>query len=78
MLESGEYFMSQAQKEKNKRAAMLERQVAKVEERKRQREDVFVAPEVRVKSGTWRGEGRCNAIPGNGSSRMNAVDALGA
>lgn len=76
MLESGEYFMSQAQKEKNKRAAMLERQVAKVEERKRQREDVFVAPEVRGKSRAWRGEGRCNVIAGNGTSSVNATDTL--
>lgn len=43
-LESGEYFMSQEQKQARAKAQQEERQAAKVEERQRQREAAFQAP----------------------------------
>lgn len=48
MLESGEYFLSQEQKAARAKAAQQAAQAGRVEERKRQREEAFVAPEVRA------------------------------
>jgi ribosomal RNA assembly protein len=44
-LESGEFFMSAEQKAARKAAAAHTRQQARIEERQRQREAAFVAPE---------------------------------
>lgn len=50
MLESGEYFLSQEQKAARAKAAQAAKQAARVEERQREREQAFVAPQVRARS----------------------------
>jgi ribosomal RNA assembly protein len=45
MIESGEYFLSQEQKMANARAAKYAEQEKKLEEKRKQRESAFVAPE---------------------------------
>lgn len=57
MLESGEYFLSPEQKAARAKAVQQAQQAQRVEERKRQREEAFVAPQVRVES-EGQGEGR--------------------
>ena len=54
MLESGEYFLSQEQKAARATAAQQAKQAARVEERKRQREEAFVPPQVRCGVGRGR------------------------
>jgi ribosomal RNA assembly protein len=66
-LESGEYFLSQEQKQARAKAQQEERQASKVEERKKQREAAFIAPK----------EGKMAAVGGNnnGSGDVKALAA---
>jgi len=67
-LESGEYFLSQEQKQARAKAQQEERQALKVEERQRQREAAFIAPK----------EGKMAAGGGGNETDIGDVKALAA